>query len=89
MSLHLEFEPHSWYMGFAIKNNRNLGHDQYKLERELRNNEGFKWSAYTADGNSYSITEYHADTLDLLKGYIREYRKMEAKKFERLYGQKS
>ena len=25
MSLHLDFEPHSWYMGFAIKDD----HEQY------------------------------------------------------------
>lgn len=85
MSLHLEFEPHSWYRGFAIKDNRKSGHDQSKLERPLKDSEGYKWSAYTADGNSYSIVEYHADTLDVLKGYISDYRKMEAKKLDRLY----
>ena len=58
MSLHLEFDPHSWYMGFAIK------HEPEAIE---------KWSAYTADGNTYTIVERKAVTLDELKWRIRKY----------------
>lgn len=73
MSLHLEFEPHSWYKEFAIKNNWTQGHDQSHLERPLKSGEGFKWSAYTANGNTGYIDELHADTLRELKQKITAY----------------
>lgn len=60
MSLHLEFTPHSWYMGFAIKDNR-TGPDMPK------------WAAYIDDGNTYRVVEREADTLDELKRNIRDY----------------
>jgi hypothetical protein len=58
MSLYLEFEPHSWYMGFAIKAK-----------------EGGLWSAYTDDGNTYTIVEREASTLKELKALIKDYHK--------------
>lgn len=59
MSLHLEFEPHSWYMGFAIKKD---------------NNSNSSWNAYTADGMSgYIIEKTGFATLEGLKQEIREY----------------
>ena len=85
MSLHLEFEPHSWYMGFAIKNNRQQGHDQSNLEGPLANDEGFKWSAYTANGMNYQIAEFHTDTLKQLKSQIKDYTVKEIKRIKRLY----
>jgi hypothetical protein len=39
MSLHLEFEPHSWYMGFAIKK------DSQMQPGGIVNH----WQAYTAE----------------------------------------
>lgn len=60
MSLHLEFEPHSWYMGFAIKDDR-------------ADTAGDVWAAYTDDGMTYSIVSLTAETLDDLKAQIREY----------------
>ena len=79
MSLHLEFEPHSWYKGFAIRNNRQ-GHDQYGLERPLNPESGHKYTAYTANGNTYYIDEVHADTLKALKLGINDYHKQNARR---------
>lgn len=87
MSLHLEFEPHSWYKEFAIKDNRAQGHDQRKLERPLKNDEGFRWSAYTANGMTGYIVERHADTLAQLKELITKYTNAEKARIERLYAQ--
>lgn len=60
MSLHLEFEPHSWYMGFAIK------HEQLDMKYD-------KWQAFIDDGNTYTIKELWSNTLDGLKSVIRTY----------------
>lgn len=60
MSLYLEFEPHSWYMGFAIKDCR--------LESDAP-----RWVAYTDGGNTYQIHEREANTLKRLKDKIRKY----------------
>lgn len=60
MSLHLEFEPHSWYMGFAIAPRDNSG-------------KGFAWVGYTDNGNTYHVDEIHASTLKTLEYDIREY----------------
>jgi len=62
MSLHLDFEPHSWYMGFAIKRNKN---SQYITD--------YPWQAYTDDGNTYQIVKRHAGQLHELKAQIRAY----------------
>lgn len=50
MSLHLEFEPHSWYMGFAIKQPTN-GWPTWS------------WTAFTDNGNTYRVDELEAKTL--------------------------
>lgn len=70
MSLHLNFEPHSWHKGWAIKHNRTQGHDNSYLERKMSNDEGYAWSAYTANGMTGYIEELHADTLKELKESI-------------------
>ena len=57
MSLYLEFEPHSWYMGFAIEEKK----------------AGGLWTAYTDDGNTYTIVEREASTLKELKALIKDY----------------
>jgi len=64
MSLHIEFEPHSWYMGFAIKHNP-----------EIKDNDitGWPWEAYTADGNTYQVVELTANTLEQIRHKIRSY----------------
>lgn len=77
MSLHLEFEPHSWYRGFAIRQG------EYMTDWKTKN----IWYAYTDDGNTYRIVERHADTLAGLKRLISEYRQHEAARLKRLYGE--
>lgn len=65
MSLHLEFEPHSWYMGFAIEDNR------AKAARSFLAVE--RWFAYIDNGNTYRVDELEAMTLDELRGKIQAY----------------
>lgn len=60
MSLHLDFEPHSWYMDFAIKKPTN-GWPTWL------------WTAYTENGNTYRVDECEAKTLDELRKKIRAY----------------
>lgn len=67
MSLHLNFEPHSWYMGFAIKKNGADDADAPYHEAEAA------WEAYTADGNTYRVVDFEAKTLERLKSKIRQY----------------
>lgn len=65
MSMQLDFEPHSWYMGFAIKQN-----DRH----DARNNIAvYEWDAFIDNGNTYQIDEVNARTLSDLKYRIREY----------------
>ena len=79
MSLHLNFEPHSWYKGAAIRDNwGDAGHDQTNLDRPLEKGEGYRWTAYYLDGNSGYIREFNADTLGELKQYIKEYHEAQA-----------
>lgn len=59
--MYLEFEPHSWYKGFAIKFTK-MGQDYHQ------------WSAYTDDGNTYRVVELETYTLKELKQLINEYR---------------
>lgn len=68
MSLYINFEEHSWYKGFAIK-------DYGRLTKENSGNaRSYRWEAYTDDGNTYRIVELEADTLKELKQLITEYR---------------
>ncbi len=60
MSLHLEFEPHSWYKEFAIKAPTN-GWPTWE------------WTAYTANGNTGYIDTISAHTLRELKQKITAY----------------
>lgn len=69
MSLHLDFEPHSWYKGFAI---RKWDGDGYLPHF---NANSYKWEAYTDNGNTYRIGELSADTLKELKQKITAYHK--------------
>lgn len=61
MSLHIEFEPHSWYMGFAIK------------AKATNNWPDSLWHAYTADGQTGHIVDFESDVLADLKWQIRQY----------------
>lgn len=84
MSLHLEFEPHSWYRGFAIKHDTDeiIGRDeplsnedtQYCAEGCYYTNNGYVWEAYTANGMTGYIDTLHGRTLQHLKEQIKSYR---------------
>lgn len=67
MSLHLEFEPHSYYKGFAI---RKWNLDGFTPTEKL---EFTPWTAYTDNGNTYRIDELNANTLQELKQSITAY----------------
>lgn len=62
MSLHLEFEPHSWYKQFAIRDRRTFDKDP-----------SFKWEAVTANGNTGYIDTVYGTTLKELKENITAY----------------
>lgn len=74
MSLHLEFEPHSWYKQFAIKKTRKAT-SALKLSQM-----NYEWEAYTANGNSGYIDELTAPTLKELKQKITEYHQRNAER---------
>ena len=61
MSMQLEFDPHSWYMGFAIEDNR----------ADWPSDEA--WRGSIDDGNTYHIDELEAASLSDLKYKIRVY----------------
>lgn len=68
MSLYIDFEPHSWYMGFAIQ--------KRILEKEVIDDTPinyYLWQAYIDNGNTCSIINKHARSLKELKKLIREY----------------
>lgn len=90
MSLHLNFEPHSWYKGFAIKKEEaptgeHIGRRGHSIAGSRRLNT--TWRAFTDDGNTYQIVELHSSTLKQLKIYITEYRQREAERMARMYSE--
>lgn len=72
MSLYIDFEPHSWYMGFAIK-------------KGIYGDDGEKYTAYTVNGMTGFLVTLGAMTLKELKQQIKQYRINENKRTERLY----
>lgn len=66
MSLHLNFEPHSWYMGFAIRDCRD------EIIEDDQSVAGV-WNGITDDGMTYRIIDLEAKTLKRLKSKIRRY----------------
>ncbi len=67
MSLHLEFEPHSWYMGFAIKKIR---HDIFRRHYITK----YTWYGVANNGMTGYIDTLEAETLKDLKKQIKEYK---------------
>lgn len=67
MSLHISFEPHSWYQGVAIEDCRGEGNGAG----------GFvaRWYGVTANGMTGYLVEFEADTLTELKQQIKDYRR--------------
>ena len=74
MSLHINFEPHSYYKGFAIEDYR----------AQASGVDG-NWSAVTDNGNTYRVDMLEANTLKELKQLITEYREREAERSRQLY----
>lgn len=68
MSLHIEFEPHSQYMGFIITDTADM-----KEQGKTYAIDAWRWHAYTGNGNTYRVDEVKAKTLGELKRKIREY----------------
>lgn len=64
MSLHLEFEPHSWYKGFAIKPRQ-----RFCLNKKV----WYQWEAVGLNGNTGYIVHLHASTLASIKNSITAY----------------
>lgn len=72
MSMYLEFDPHSWYMGAAIRDNARTDYIGGNTATHIQPR---RWSAYIEDGMvTYSVIELHAHTLAELKSKIKEYR---------------
>lgn len=65
MSLHLEFEPHSWYKGFAIVDNRT---SEWAKQGKEDN-----WEAYTENGMTGHLDTVGGATLKELKELITRY----------------
>lgn len=88
MSLHLEFEPHSWYMGWAIKREQldtgeAIGERGHSLAGTRKRSS--LWSAYTANGMTGYVEETHADTLKQLKQQIKQRTLAERERVAGLY----
>lgn len=79
----IDFEPHSYYKGFAIRDNEASGYDSANLENKLEN--GYRYTAYTDDGMTYRVIERNADTLKQLKQQITDYRNKQAEKIAEHY----
>lgn len=65
MSMYLNFEPHSWYMNTAIKQN----HPDTGLAL---------WYGVTLSGMTGYLAEFEATTLKDLKQQIKEYHQRQA-----------
>ena len=74
MALHLNFEPHSWYKGFAIKKPFYEMVDEDGYRDDLNGSNHLMWYAYIDNGNTYKIDEIKAKTLKKLKQLITEYK---------------
>lgn len=77
MSLHLEFDPHSWYMGAAIRDNSATDR---KGGNTWTNIQPKRWSAYYLNGMSGYIVEFEAYTLRELKQQIKDWHKARAER---------
>lgn len=65
MSLHLEFEPHSWYMNTAIKDDRDIAKRNGGME--------YRWYAVGLNGMTGYLVEFESNTIKDLKKQIKTY----------------
>lgn len=80
MSMYLEFEPHSCYMGAAIKSNIDI-----KRGHKIGYMVTPKWQGYLENGWNYTIIEFESDTLKELKQQIKQWHIKENERINRLY----
>ena len=81
MSLSINFEAHSRYMGHVIKHYGKLSADN------TGNVRGYVWESFTDDGNTYQIIEHEADTLADLKRQVKQYEQDQRERIARLHAQ--
>lgn len=78
MSMYLEFEPHSWYMGAAIQ--------KLEVANEITGGvAGGIWCGYYLNGMTGYIVDFSSLTLKELKQQIKEYVNKENERVKRLY----
>lgn len=75
MSMHLNFEPHSWYMGVAIQ----------KTGIHKNDITNYPYNAYYMDGMKGYIVTFHDKTLKDIKQQIKQWRGNDAAKWARIY----
>lgn len=80
MSMYLEFEPHSWYGGAAIKSNLDI-----KRGHKLGYMVTPRWQGYLLNGMTGYIVDFEAETLKDLKKQIKDWHIKENKRIARLY----
>lgn len=81
MSLSLDFNPHSWYMGAAIKKTEAPKAVRGSNRRPTRHT----WSAYLEDGMRGHVVDFEADNLADLKQQIKGWTERERARIARLY----
>lgn len=79
MSMYIDFEPHSWYMGTAIKHN--IADDSDKPFEE----NDYEWKGYLENGWNYTIVEFSSSTLKDLKRQIKDWHNKENERISNLY----
>lgn len=73
MTLYLKFEPHSYYMGFAVMDTATAYKRLPDGSRQSMALDAWRWHAYTDNGNTYQVGEVRAYTLADVKREIRLY----------------
>lgn len=71
MSLYIDFDAHSWYMGFAIEDCRGEQSGGVGVSGKPLMNA--RWYGVTADGMSGYTVDFEAETLAELRSDIRQY----------------
>jgi hypothetical protein len=75
MSMYLDFEPHSWYMGFAVMDTATAWkpRDDGKPGMQSMQLDAYRWHAFIDDGNHNRIDELKASTLGGLYAQVIAY----------------
>lgn len=81
-NLSVDFTPHSYYFGCAIRNASAAQPDYF-------NARGYKWEAYGVNGMTGYLVEFEEDTLKELKAKIKEYWVADAARWKKAHEQTS